>query len=779
MAPTLRQFIENLTRSGLLSAAEVSEFRDSLPPERRPDTAQSLARELVQAKRLTKYQAAAVYQGKTKGLVFGEYTILDKIGAGGMGLVLKARHRRMNRVVAIKVLPAAALNNEEAVHRFYREARAAARLMHPNIVTALDAGQHESIHFLVMEYVDGSDLAGIVKRQGPLAVEQAVDCILQAAKGLQYAHSKGVLHRDIKPSNLLVDKTGTVKILDMGLARLRKEGTGGTEESSMSRLTQAGQVMGTVDYMSPEQAEDTRAADHRTDIYSLGCSLYRLLTGKPPYEGETLMKRLLAHREAEIPSLCQARPDAPRELDEVFRKMVAKRPEDRYQSMGEVTAALEACTVTHGPAAEPVLRESSSDSALSSFLENLSHADAAGKGGRGSFPFLGGAAQAGATRTKKGPIPFFLKRKASQAAEDTIPSQAEQETDRKVWKKLVPAARPSALIFAGLGAAVAAIVVVVGVLVALRGDDGGRPEPARKGQALPAASSDKPEAETGPDRLFWPGGVGAGPPAAVAPFNEEQAEEHRGRWAKYLGVPPQKANSIGMKLVLIPPGEFEMGSTQAETDRLLEEARENGWQRQYVEQVSGEGPRHHIKITHPFYLGRYEVTQAEYELVMSHNPSESVTLANPSHFSGGGDGQQRVAGVDTSRFPVENVSWEDAQAFCQRLSDLPEEQAAGRVYRLPTEAEWEYACRAGTTTRYSFGDDWAWLGDYACFSQMIRPAGQKKPNAWGLYDMHGNVWEWCVDWYSADYYKRVACTAGGLVVLRPSGLLSLRVPRLP
>ena len=295
MAVTVEQFIVRLTQSGLMSAAEVSTFQDSLPPDKRPKDVQQLARALVQHGKLTKYQAQAVYEGKTKGLVFGEYVVLDKLGEGGMGVVLKAQHRRMKRLVAIKILSSAAMKQAGAVERFHREVEAAAKLEHPNIVTAHDAGEHQGMHYLAMQYVDGKDLASIVRDHGPLpVVRQAVEYILQAARGLQYAHSKGIVHRDIKPGNLLLDKEGTVKILDMGLALIAgaEAALGGPE-----RLTATGQVMGTCDYMSPEQALDSHVADHRTDIYALGCTLYRLLTGHPPYQGETLMQILLAHRE--------------------------------------------------------------------------------------------------------------------------------------------------------------------------------------------------------------------------------------------------------------------------------------------------------------------------------------------------------------------------------------------------------------------------------------------------------------------------------------------------
>ena len=348
MALSLEQFVENLIRSGLFTAGELAALRQNLPADRRLRKPQDLARELIRAGRLTKYQAAQIYQGKTSGLVLGDYVVLDPIGAGGMGQVFRAWHRTMERIVALKKLPQGTMRSPQAAERFQREVKAAARLMHPNIVTALHAGEHEGIHYLVMEHVEGSDLADVLAERGPLPVAEAVGYAIQAARGLEYAHDQGVVHRDIKPANLLLDRRGTVKILDMGLARMHQQ-DGPAQTARSERLTESGQVMGTFDYMAPEQAEDTHHADRQADVYALGCTLYRLLTGCPPYQGETAVQVLLAHREAPIPSLCDARPDVPACLDAVCRRMMAKRPEHRPASMAAVVAELESCRAPEAP----------------------------------------------------------------------------------------------------------------------------------------------------------------------------------------------------------------------------------------------------------------------------------------------------------------------------------------------------------------------------------------------------------------------------------------------
>jgi hypothetical protein len=272
------------------------------------------------------------------------YRVVRLIGQGGMGAVYEAEHRVMRRPVGLKVVNRAYTAQPATVERFRREVRAAARLSHPNIVTTYDAEDAGGSLFLVMEYVEGVSLARLVKERGPLPVAEACAYIRQAALGLQHAHERGMVHRDVKPDNLILvaspnaSEPGVVKVLDFGLTALTAErGEGLTEENV---------VMGTPEFMAPEQAEDPHKADIRADVYSLGCTLYFLLTGKVPYPASTRLLKILAHREQQVPSIRQARPDVPAELARVLERMLAKKPADRYATPGEVAAALRPYTQT-------------------------------------------------------------------------------------------------------------------------------------------------------------------------------------------------------------------------------------------------------------------------------------------------------------------------------------------------------------------------------------------------------------------------------------------------
>ncbi len=301
-----------------------------------------LIRALVQAKKLTPYQAGALLQGKARGLLIGPYLVNDKLGTGGMGMVFKARHRPSGRVVALKILPPSFGREPDTVRRFQREFQIASRLNHPNIVAAIEASEDRGVHYLTMEYVAGYDLDRLVAQGGPMAIKLALHCVIQIARGLEAAHAQGVVHRDIKPGNTMIDAAGAVRVLDLGLARVLESAQhfGRTVAGS---LTQTGSYMGTVDFLAPEQADNAKAADARSDIYSLGCTLYYLLTAKPPFPGDTILKRLIAHQDRPAPSLRAAPPEVSEALDDIYLKMMAKRPGDRPRSMSEVVLALEGC----------------------------------------------------------------------------------------------------------------------------------------------------------------------------------------------------------------------------------------------------------------------------------------------------------------------------------------------------------------------------------------------------------------------------------------------------
>jgi len=308
----------------------------------------ALAQDLVRRGWLTEFQAKLLLQGRGRELVLGPFHLLDQLGEGGMGQVFKARHHELQRVVALKILKTELIHDAEAVARFYREIKLASQLKpHPHLVQVHDAGPLGATHFLAMEYVEGIDLDRLVAQAGQLPVAQACDYVRQAALGLQHAHEHGLVHRDVKPGNLMrasahgAQSAVLVKVLDLGLARLQRT-SGNSGNSLAATLTANGTMtLGTVDYMAPEQALDFHRADIRADIYSLGCVLHYLLTGKPPFGSGPLAIKLMRHQQAEPPNLHELRPEVSAELARIAQKMLAKRPADRYQTPAEVATALD------------------------------------------------------------------------------------------------------------------------------------------------------------------------------------------------------------------------------------------------------------------------------------------------------------------------------------------------------------------------------------------------------------------------------------------------------
>jgi serine/threonine protein kinase len=347
-----RDLIDALRRYSLLGAREL----DELVQDRGTATQEPrlLAQRLLERNWLTPYQVNQLLQGKGGELLLGSYVLLERLGEGGAGQVFKARHQKMNRVVAIKLVRKELLTDAEVVARFYREIQIVSQLDHPNIVHAYDAGPAGAGHFLAMEYVEGTDLGKLVKKNGPLQVAQACEYIRQAALGLQHAHERGLVHRDIKPHNLLLASGGRespgenlVKLTDLGLARLPRV----SNEEMTAVLTgvrgtgtltpENAQLIGTIDYMAPEQADNFHQADIRADIYSLGCTFFYLLAGQPPFAAATLPQKLLKHQQTPPPPLSQFRSDVPQSVCRILDKMLAKKPEERYQTPAAVAAALQ------------------------------------------------------------------------------------------------------------------------------------------------------------------------------------------------------------------------------------------------------------------------------------------------------------------------------------------------------------------------------------------------------------------------------------------------------
>jgi len=786
------------------------------------------------------------------------YRIEGTLGQGGMGAVLLATDTRLGRKVAIKRILGEAAGNRMAVQRFLTEATSIAALNHPNIVTIHDYGRAKDGPFLSMEYVDGGSLLDRCSKSG-LPLEEVIDLACQLCDGLAKAHDLGIIHRDIKPSNILLTIDGIPKLADFGLAKA---------SHGDRQATVTGKPMGTPDFMPPEQRQDAKLVDHRSDLWSLAATVYQMATGRspkiirfdllPPELTKVLGKALEDEKESRYQSARDFR-DALRTAREGSRKSTAPAKfdgvlqEGQCKACGTVTSDLTkkfcrspqcgaslrvACLkcdaqmpVWDGVCGEcggnqPALLEArqAALAATQAQAESLANAclfaaaiTCAGELSVQTHPDLAefaawagpfvAATTAEKTRQEAASAERLHEAKTHAAAWDytsaihvleSVPPPLRDQEARYLFEACVQRKRESDSLVATIADRIKhkdldGLLPLVSRAVALRGD---RKDLAKiSGQLIERCETRLKHVIAALQAGDANAAVAALAGAVKEDFTAEQrrliervreasdlecrivslVKESRADATvtpekairilevadKYLALNPKNdqmarlaaqcrriatpwlrsqeiirrtiagaataaetialepiRNSVDISLKLLPAGKFCMGNWGDHPDEVS----------------------HWVTLTKPFYIGVYPVTNAQWKVVMGSVPSKWK---------------------DTDR-PVERVTWEEATEFCRKLSALPEEKQAGRVYRLPTEAEWEYACRAhllfmgGWPTRWSFGDAEQRLGHYAWFNEnsggQTHPVGKKIPNAWGLYDMHGNVWEWCSDWYG-DYPK--------------------------
>ncbi|MHC4598028.1 MAG: protein kinase domain-containing protein [Planctomycetota bacterium] len=799
------------------------------------------------------------------GKTVGSFRIESKIGEGGMGAVYHAIHTRLEREAAFKVLPAHLMKgNRNLVDRFFIEARAAAKLDHPNVVKVYDAEEVEGLHYIAMEYVRGPDVKELLHDRGPLNSMEGLEIALQAAKGLRAAHAEKIIHRDVKPANLMLTAGGVIKVADFGLAR---------NVDAASHPTQSGQVVGTPAYMSPEQA-DGKKADFRSDIYSLGVTLFEMVTGSVPFWAETSLAILRAHVEAPVPDPVAFNGEVSPLLTPLVKRMMAKSREERfpsYDALIEEIAGIKK-TLASGPLFGPVDTDtptltlsrllaptpgggappapeggapeaprSDPTPATRHPLEGISitkvtHHDAprihpafwvgdtvvllasvtaivlalasvfgggkpdgdvqekavkAPESGDSRAPVEGGSASSpgeGSDAPGERPAEEAEQRKkkydsfaeVARSLEETLPEEAlknwgraleyaDSDADREVAKDTIDgltdairerreaeAAREAQRRYDDLFRAVKGAMKgrrfrevenLLKKAEGLRPDDPDLRETLKE-HRFRAAVTEGMHLENNKDwigaRNAYERALDLFPGRGAVPRMQQKVNERITRLSERFGgvfmVPDGSRDQHGnpvvtrrgglhtdpetnlpyeiwllrptVEFVLVSAGSFRMGTRHEEEPEH--------WK-------YDEKPAHEVTVTDRFYLGKYEVTQAQWRAFMGSNPSEHK-------------GTHR---------PVDSVTWLECAAFCERLTKSARETLPGVTLRLPSEAEWEYAVRASTTTRFHFGDDereakpWAWFVGNAVGE--THPVGKKAPNPWGLYDMLGNVSEWCAD----------------------------------
>ncbi len=699
------------------------------------------------------------------------YRVLKVLGTGGMGIVFMAEDTRLHRVVALKVMLPSIAQKPIARDRFLREARATAAIDHDHIVTIYHVSEpDEPVPYLAMQFLKGMTLDDWLKAGKTLNVPQIMRIGKEIAKGLAAAHSRQLIHRDIKPSNIWLDAAnrGRVKILDFGLARPTGEET---------HLTQEGIIVGSPAYMSPEQARGQNV-DERCDLFSLGCVLYRLCAGRLPFSGADAMSMLLEIASKEPTPLTHLNADLPAGLAEMVHQLLAKNPADRPASAKDVVQSIQdferawvagAKTSTMRPPrpaaiddkdvdVEPVLE----DSAITEL--ELPETKTSGERTPASGRSWVVAALIG---SMLGIVSILCCLGIAFATNDSfVVVHAEDDIAQKLLTDTGLTVRdahqqPHALnLLAPTRLAAGEYDIDASELPKSL-----QIEP--KKFTLSRFETQKITVTYLPPKPVQPIPPKSAPPALVL-ITPEDAKRVQRDWAIYLKRDVFETNSVAMKFALIPAGEFLMGSTD-EQIRQQSDLKQKFLPDGYANRLKFERPRHRVRISKPFYLGTTEMPYGQFAKFVA---GGKKYVTEPEIKTGG---QAIVAGKEpirkpefswrstgfpqTGEQPACNITWKDAEAYCDWLS-----KKENKVYRLPTEAEWEYACRAGSTMLWSFGDKidvpaerpWSLFPAKDPKLIMTHPVGRKKANEFGLFDMHGNVAEMCTDHWGPTYYELCA-----------------------
>jgi formylglycine-generating enzyme required for sulfatase activity/serine/threonine protein kinase len=720
--------------------------------------------------------------------IASRYRIISRLGAGGMGVTFRAWDDDASMPVVIKFPKKALLHDAAFAERFAREIRLLQGLANTHIVPIVDVGEHGDLPFVVMRFLPGGSLSNRRLRGDDGTTQPNPPGMLHlwlpaVAEALDFVHQSGVVHRDVKPANIFFDAFWNAFLGDFGIAKIVAESDAFDREAT---LTATSMGIGTPEYMAPELFDTARKADidGRADQYALAVIAYEMLAGTRPFTGAS------AHLIVEITTLAPPRlnrlvRDLPLSLSEAVHCALAKRPAERFPTCRGFAAALlrDVPTLADEPDLARLLCPSCS---------NLLKLPITAAGRKGKCPKcqtemkvaddLGALWMLDEARRQRASVNAIGIDNRWASIQDKLPSESALPdfevivTTRKSRPPLLSRPGPVSWINRH-GLLVAALLgfatMIEGVIIARQylentpAKGSGRnvrslerdlldansrlsalrsqrtSQLAKQAQAAEEASSREADLRRQIEGMHTELRRQIQEVDGLRRrLRVEQMERLFDAAERALDIapvervqPPTEAvNSIAMKFKLIPTGTFVMGS---------------------MDHASDEKPMHEVRITRPFYLGVTEVTNAQWQAVMGGDP--------PAHWN------------EPDR-PVETVNWTEAMAFCSRLSEQPEELAAGRVYRLPTEAEWEYACRAGSTTQWSCGNDSNVLRDTAWFDAnsggQTHPVGQKKPNAWGLHDMHGNVAEWCSDWYGgysdsdAPLSDPIGSSAGSYRVVR-------------